>query len=165
MVIRGLLLSGLLMLVFGCAESPDADQSATDDATLRSEASMESQAGPPPLRGDTVTTASGLKHIEIEAGDGATPQAGQRVRVHYTGWLMDGKKFDSSVDKGTPFTFTLGQRAVIAGWDEGVALMRVGDRRRFIIPPQLGYGKRGYPGAIPADATLVFDVELLGIER
>ena len=124
---------------------------------------MSEPSGPPPVTGETVTTESGLQYIVIRAGAGEQPEAGQQVRVHYTGWLTDGRKFDSSVDRDEPFTFPLGQGRVIRGWDEGVGLMQVGEKRRFLIPPELGYGERGYPGAIPPNATLVFDVELLGI--
>lgn len=110
------------------------------------------------------TTASGLTYEDLTPGTGATPQAGQTVVVHYTGWLTDGKKFDSSVDRGQPFTFPLGQGRVIKGWDEGVASMQVGGKRKLTIPPELGYGARGFPGAIPPNSTLVFEVELLGVQ-
>jgi len=97
-------------------------------------------------------------------GTGATASTGQKVKVHYTGWLLSGKKFDSSVDAGRPFSFTLGAREVIKGWDEGVAGMKVGGKRQLRIPPDLAYGERGYPGAIPPNATLIFDVQLLGVQ-
>ncbi len=110
----------------------------------------------------------GLKYTDTKAGDGATANAGNKVSVHYTGWLSDngakGKKFDSSVDRGQPFQFTLGAKQVIAGWDEGVAGMKVGGTRTLTIPPELGYGARGAPGAIPPNATLIFDVELLQVQ-
>jgi FKBP-type peptidyl-prolyl cis-trans isomerase FkpA len=108
-------------------------------------------------------TDSGLKYEDLQEGDGDLAEAGHRVSVHYTGWLLDGDKFDSSVDRNQPFEFTLGRGMVIRGWDEGVAGMRVGGKRRLTIPPQLGYGSRGAGGVIPPDATLVFDVELLAI--
>lgn len=110
-----------------------------------------------------VTTDSGLKYEVLKAGDGATPKTGQTVVVHYTGTLEDGTKFDSSRDRGQPFSFKLGVGQVIKGWDEGLSTMKVGDRRKLTIPPELGYGARGAGGVIPPNATLIFDVELLKI--
>jgi len=111
---------------------------------------------------------NGLKYTDDKAGNGAEATAGKKVSVHYTGWLSDngakGKKFDSSVDRGQPFQFTLGAHQVIAGWDEGVAGMKVGGKRTLVIPPELGYGARGAGGVIPPNATLIFDVELLGVQ-
>jgi len=118
--------------------------------------------------GATVTTPSGLKITDTVVGTGATPKPGQICVMHYTGWLSQngakGQKFDSSVDRGRPFEFPIGQRQVIAGWDEGVATMKVGGKRTLIIPPELGYGARGAGGVIPPNATLIFDVELLGLK-
>ena len=111
----------------------------------------------------TTTTDSGLQIEEIRVGNGESAVAGQFVSVHYTGWLTDGSKFDSSKDRNEPFDFPLGQRNVIAGWDEGVQGMRVGGVRKLTIPPHLGYGARGAGGVIPPNATLVFEVELLEI--
>ncbi len=110
-----------------------------------------------------VTTASGLKYVVLNEGTGATPKTGQTVVVHYTGTLEDGTKFDSSRDRGQPFSFKLGVGQVIKGWDEGLSTMKVGDRRKLTIPPELGYGARGAGGTIPPNATLIFDVELLKI--
>jgi len=117
-------------------------------------------AGP---EGKEVTTSSGLQYIDLKVGTGATAQAGQTVSVHYTGWLENGKKFDSSVDRGQPFSFPLGAGRVIKGWDEGVKGMKVGGKRKLITPSNLGYGARGAGGVIPPNATLIFEVELLGV--
>jgi len=110
----------------------------------------------------TITTASGLQYKEIKAGSGATAKAGNLVSVHYTGWLTDGTKFDSSKDRNEPFEFNLGAGQVIKGWDEGVQGMQVGGVRKLTIPAALGYGARGAGGVIPPNATLVFEVEFLG---
>jgi FKBP-type peptidyl-prolyl cis-trans isomerase len=111
---------------------------------------------------------NGLKYTDTKTGDGAIAAAGNKVSVHYTGWLYNndakGAKFDSSVDRGQPFQFTLGAHQVIAGWDQGVAGMKIGGKRTLIIPPELGYGARGAGRAIPPNATLIFDVELLGVQ-
>ncbi len=118
--------------------------------------------------GTPVTTPSGLQIIDTKIGTGPSPRTGQTCVMHYTGWLYEngkkGKKFDSSVDRGEPFEFPIGTHRVIAGWDEGVATMKVGGKRTLIIPSELGYGARGAGGAIPPNATLMFDVELLGIK-
>lgn len=117
--------------------------------------------GIPELHAPIETAASGLRYMDEVIGDGAALQAGQSVAVHYTGWLTDGTKFDSSRDRGQPFRFPLGAGRVIKGWDEGVASMNVGGKRRLIVPPALGYGAGG-TGPIPPNATLIFDVEALG---
>jgi FKBP-type peptidyl-prolyl cis-trans isomerase len=118
--------------------------------------------GPTKVSGPPTTTPSGLQYWDIKVGTGPRAIPGYTVRVHYTGWLTNGKKFDSSVDK--PFPFRLGKGDVIKGWDEGVAGMKVGGKRQLRIPPDLAYGEHGYPGVIPPNATLVFDVELVGIQ-
>jgi len=111
-----------------------------------------------------VTLKSGLKYIDVEVGEGPAAVSGKDVTVHYTGTFPDGKKFDSSVDRNEPFAFKLGAGQVIKGWDEGVAGMRIGGKRKLYIPPALGYGKRGAGSVIPPDADLCFEVELLGVE-
>ena len=118
--------------------------------------------------GTTMTTPSGLKITDSKIGNGAQPKTGQTCVMHYTGWLYEngakGEKFDSSLDRGEPFEFAIGQGQVIRGWDEGVATMKVGGQRTLIIPPQLGYGSRGAGGVIPPNATLIFDVQLLDVK-
>ncbi len=110
------------------------------------------------------TTASGLKYTDEVVGTGESPKKGETVTVHYTGTLTDGKKFDSSKDRDEPFSFTIGVGQVIKGWDEGVLSMKVGSKRKLIIPSDLGYGSRGAGGVIPPNATLLFDVELISIK-
>jgi len=119
-----------------------------------------SEKGP---NANDVTTSSGLMYSDQVVGTGAEAVAGKTVDVHYTGWLTNGKKFDSSVDRGQPFSFLLGAGGVIKGWDEGVQGMKVGGKRKLTIPSELGYGSRGAGGLIPPNATIVFDVELLGV--
>jgi FKBP-type peptidyl-prolyl cis-trans isomerase len=130
----------------------------------RAPRSEASQAGGPTVDTTAMTrTASGLRYRDVTVGQGAEATPGHQVKVHYTGWLLNGKKFDSSRDRGEPFDFGLGGQQVIAGWDEGVAGMKVGGRRTLLIPPDLGYGAGGAPPDIPPGATLVFDVELLEV--
>jgi len=119
--------------------------------------------GPTKVTGDGTKTSSGLQYWDIKVGTGRTADRGMTVKVHYTGWLTNGKKFDSSVG-GPAFTFRIGAHQVIAGWEEGVSGMKVGGKRQLKIPPALAYGKEGYPGAIPPNATLIFDIELLGVQ-
>jgi FKBP-type peptidyl-prolyl cis-trans isomerase len=111
-----------------------------------------------------VSTNSGLQYEDLKVGTGASPKSGQTVVVHYTGWLTDGSKFDSSVDRGQPFEFCIGQGQVIKGWDEGVMTMQIGGKRKLTIPATLGYGARGAGGLIPPNATLIFEVDLLGLK-
>lgn len=115
------------------------------------------------VAGGEVTTASGLKYIDEVVGTGDSPKTGQNVTVHYTGTLEDGTKFDSSVDRGQPYPFRIGTGGVIKGWDEGVMTMKVGGKRRLIVPAKLGYGAAGRPPTIPPNATLIFEVELLSV--
>ena len=114
--------------------------------------------------GEEIKTPSGLKYVDIVVGAGESPKSGQSVTVHYTGTLENGTKFDSSVDRGQPFVFQIGLGRVIKGWDEGVMTMKIGGKRKLIIPADLGYGARGAGGLIPPNATLIFEVELLGVK-
>ena len=120
-------------------------------------------AGPTKVTGEGTKTATGLQYWDIKIGTGAEAHSGQHVKVDYTGWLTTGKKFDSSVGTGKPYDFLVGANQVIKGWDEGVAGMKVGGKRQLRIPPDLAYGKKGYPGFIPPDATLIFDVRLVDV--
>lgn len=158
-----------LLFALGCStESPPTSSTAGSTSVGNGKppaAKAVDNSKPSAVAGiEAVTTASGLKSWVLEPGTGAAPARGQTVQVHYTGWLQDGTKFDSSLDKGRPFTFALGTGGVIPGWDEGVAMMKVGEKRQFEIPPELGYGERGAGGVIPPNAILIFDVELIGIE-
>ena len=119
---------------------------------------------PTKVTGDGVKTDSGLQYWDIKIGTGEAAKDGSRVKVHYTGWLTTGRKFDSSVDANQPYEFTLGKGEVIKGWDEGVAGMKVGGKRQLRIPAELAYGAEGHPPQIPANATLVFDVQLLAVK-
>lgn len=151
-------LVGLLLVSCGDGDEEEGAPGVTPVPT-----GAEVEGGPPPVSGEATTTESGLQIIDIEVGSGDEVQAGQTAVVHYTGWLADGTKFDSSVDRGQPFAFALGAGQVIRGWDEGVVGMKVGGKRRLIIPSDLAYGSQGRPPVIPANAELTFDVELLEI--
>lgn len=169
-VIVGVLLVLMLGLLAACGDAatntPASSLLSTTAATGTTSASGTTAAagGVPPVAGSAVKTASGLQYIDTKVGDGPEAKTGQTVTVHYTGYLVDGKKFDSSVDKSQPFSFPLGAGRVIKGWDEGVAGMKVNGKRRLIIPGELGYGAGGFPPVIPANAQLIFDVELLGVK-
>jgi peptidylprolyl isomerase len=142
-------------LTLGCSRAPESTTSADSGASGEKKAS--------PMAENLETTPSGLQYVDLKVGTGASPQPGQTAVVHYTGWLVDGKKFDSSKDRGQPFQFAVGRGQVIKGWDEGVATMKVGGTRKLVIPPDLGYGAGGAGGVIPPNATLTFEVELLEI--
>jgi FKBP-type peptidyl-prolyl cis-trans isomerase len=165
----GILVAIMLFAIMGAAGSV-AQTGTTKKTTTTAKKPVARRAArpntnaPTKVTGPGTTTASGLQYWDIRQGTGAVATKGQKVKVHYTGWLTSGKKFDSSVDAGTPFSFTLGNGEVIKGWDEGVAGMKVGGKRQLKIPPQLAYGERGYPPVIPANSTLIFDVQLLGVQ-
>jgi peptidylprolyl isomerase len=141
----------LLAVAYGCGKSEKA--------------SMAVASSPAKVNGQPTTTASGLQYWDIVVGTGTTAAPGDMVRVHYTGFLTSGEKFDSSRDRGEPFAFPLGAGQVIKGWDEGVAGMKVGGQRQLRIPPSLGYGSAGAGGVIPPNATLIFDVELIAVDK
>ena len=133
-------------------------------ATAQTAPAKPAPSTPTKVTGAPIKTASGLEYWDIKVGTGAVAQSGQHVKVDYTGWLTNGKKFDSSVGTGKPFDFKLGAHQVIKGWDEGVAGMKVGGLRQLRIPPDLAYGEKGYPGVIPANSTLIFDVRLVDVK-
>ena len=133
-------------------------------AQAKKTAAAPAPAGPTKVSGKPATTASGVDYWDIKKGSGPVAVAGKQVSVQYTGWLADGKEFDSSLDVGDPIQFKLGSGTVIKGWDEGIAGMKVGGKRQLRIPPALGYGSRGFPPTIPPNATLIFDVELVAVK-
>ena len=147
--------AALIVILVVVASAFVLAQSAGDKASTKA---------PTKVTGDGTKTPSGLVYWDIRVGNGETAKEGSHVRVHYTGWLTNGKKFDSSVDAGKPFDFRIGNGEVIKGWDEGVAGMRVGGKRQLRIPPALAYGAQGYPPVIPANSTLIFDIQLLGVQ-
>lgn len=180
MKIQYLAALGAAIILSGCAK-PAADTmttAAADATTATVEAPAQTTAPAETTAAETTgatvdtfsmpanpqTSASGLQYTVDQPGTGPQPQPGQLVSVHYTGWLTDGTKFDSSRDRGEPIEFPLGQGRVIKGWDEGVGAMKVGEKRTLVIPPDLGYGPRGAGGVIPPNATLVFKVELVGVK-
>ena len=144
------------------APAPEAPKPASP--TGKEEAVEAARKLGTPSENPVVAAASGLKYIDVKAGEGTEAVADKNVSVHYTGWLVNGTKFDSSVDRGTPFQFPVGAGRVIRGWDEGVAGMKVGGVRKLIIPSDLGYGARGAGNVIPPNATLIFEVQLLGVQ-
>jgi peptidylprolyl isomerase len=154
----------ILSSLFGGGKTPEAIASPANDIPRAIAVAGINQETLTMNLENATTTDSGLQYIDVVEGTGETPEKGKKVTVHYTGTLTDGKKFDSSRDRNQPFSFTIGVGQVIKGWDEGVGTMKVGGRRTLIIPADLGYGARGAGGVIPPNATLVFDVELLGVK-
>lgn len=175
-ILPGLCLVGIILMTSGCGDnapkptaaaegpglSPDKSTKNDKKNPFDLEQAQKKDVVAPDIK--TVTTDSGLKYQDIREGTGAEATTGKNVYVHYTGWLVNGKKFDSSRDHGDPFNFTLGRKAVIAGWDEGIVGMKVGGKRRLIIPAALAYGSRGHPPTIPPNAELTFEVELLQVK-
>lgn len=147
------------------AEIPETAPKPVEPSRRKPDASRHSPDKPQEVPDDEwVTTESGLKYHDFVEGTGATPQPGQTVQVDYTGWLQGGRKFDSSLDRAEPLEFPVGTGTVIAGWDEGLLSMQVGGKRQLLIPPDIAYGAKGRPPVIPPNATLVFDVELVGVK-
>jgi len=151
----------LFVATLGCQQNATTTQSNSPSSQT---STTSTSTVPAPAAPGTRTTASGLQIQDLQVGTGLEAVKGKRVSIHYTGTLVDGTKFDSSLDRGTPYELTLGAAEVIAGWDEGIVGMKIGGKRRLTIPPRLGYGERGYPGAIPPNATLMFDLELMDVK-
>ena len=159
--------AALLFAVPGCGgakEKAGEGEAEAPKPEERAVAEPSSGGGAPATMEGEVKTGTGLRYVDLAVGTGRSPAQGQTVTVHYTGWLTNGTKFDSSVDRGSPFQFKIGVGEVISGWDEGVASMKVGGKRKLIIPSNLAYGARGAGGAIPPNSTLVFEVELLDVQ-
>ena len=158
----GILAAAMAIGAFGCAAGGGTGTGSNSTSTTTT--TTTTTTGAAGVTSGAITLPSGLKYEDLKVGDGAVAETGNTVSVHYTGWLADGTKFDSSLDRGQPFEFTLGNGNVIRGWDEGVKGMKVGGKRKLTIPPDLGYGAAGAGGTIPPNATLTFDVELLGVK-
>jgi peptidylprolyl isomerase len=176
-MLSGAGLASMYCLMVACAPDTKVSETATTTATTTSATvtatpTVTTPTTPTPTPTKTpadknqkvVTTPSGLKYTELKVGTGATPKKGQTITVHYVGTLENGTKFDSSRDADKPFEFAIGTGSVIKGWDEGLSTMKVGGRRQLVIPAKLGYGEQGSPPVIPPNATLIFDVELLGVK-
>lgn len=155
----------VLLLLAAIAIPACTQKESKEPAEKKAEGSAPVPATPAPAAGQAVTTPSGLKYLDIAVGTGAAPVPGKLVSVHYTGWLENGTKFESSRDTGHPIDFTIGAGQVIPGWDEGVMTMKVGGKRKLTIPPQLAYGASGAGDKIPPNATLVFEVELVDAQK
>ncbi len=143
---------------------PSAGTTAATETPAASPAGGAAAAPTPTSSANMTKTTSGLRYTDLKVGDGPSPKSGQTCSVHYTGWLTNGTKFDSSLDRGQPFAFPIGQGQVIKGWDEGVMGMKVGGKRKLMVPPDLAYGPGGYPPVIPPNSELIFEVELLGVQ-
>lgn len=154
----------IVLLLLVAVTIPACSQKETKSGSEQPAVGQATQAGQVAPAG-LITTPSGLAYQDLVAGSGPSPTAGKLVKVHYTGWLQDGTKFDSSLDSGQPFEFPIGAGQVIPGWDEGVMTMKVGGKRKLVIPPQLGYGTAGAGGVIPPNATLTFEVVLLDVQQ
>ena len=155
----------LALIASGCYQASTTQTATSSAASSANSSTPAVKPAAPAAAGQEVLLAGGLKYVDLKVGDGDIAEAGLRATVHYTGWLTDGTKFDSSVDRGQPFAFRVGGHEVISGWDEGVKGMRIGGKRKLTIPPDMGYGANGSPPVIPPNSTLVFDVELLGLAR